>query len=191
MQYDYIAIAEKQIPQAVDSQYQYLIDTYVSEANKVVSIWRTVPNSLLGFKPHEKSNDIQTIMKHQLLSERRFFAQFVGTQEMDVETLLPQVEKPEVKNYIEKYLEQIHHRLPQLANANHAWWHEEQPFFGLERERIWIFWRRVLHTAHHRTQMQLYLRLSDSHVPAIYGPSGDVNWDGADPTYSVDAAKRK
>jgi hypothetical protein len=24
----------------------------------------------------------------------------------------------------------------------------------------------------------------------IYGPSGDVNWDEADPTYSVEAARR-
>ena len=27
-------------------------------------------------------------------------------------------------------------------------------------------------------------------LPAIYGPSGDVKWDEADPTYSVEAAKR-
>ena len=27
-------------------------------------------------------------------------------------------------------------------------------------------------------------------VPAIYGPSGDVKWDEADPTYSLEAAKR-
>jgi hypothetical protein len=28
------------------------------------------------------------------------------------------------------------------------------------------------------------------HVPTIYGPSGDGKWDGADPTYSLEAAKR-
>ena len=27
-------------------------------------------------------------------------------------------------------------------------------------------------------------------VPAIYGPSGDMTWDEADPTYSVEAANR-
>ena len=27
-------------------------------------------------------------------------------------------------------------------------------------------------------------------IPAISGPSGDVTWDEADPTYSLDAAKR-
>jgi len=27
------------------------------------------------------------------------------------------------------------------------------------------------------------------HVPAIYDPSGDVKWDEADPTYSLEAVK--
>ena len=60
----------------------------------------------------------------------------------------------------------------------------------LLRERIWVFWRRVLHTCHHRTQVQTWLRLAGQKVPAIYGPSGDVSWDEADPTNSLEAAKR-
>ena len=61
----------------------------------------------------------------------------------------------------------------------------------LRRERIWVFWRRVLHTCHHRTQVQTWLRLAGHEpVPAIYGPSGDVKWGEADPTYSVEAARR-
>jgi hypothetical protein len=27
-------------------------------------------------------------------------------------------------------------------------------------------------------------------APAIYGPSGDLKWDEADPTYPLEAAKR-
>ena len=65
------------------------------------------------------------------------------------------------------------------------------PFFEVERERVWIFWRRVLHTAHHRTQLTVYLRLMDRSVPPTYGPTADVKWDGADPTNSVAAAGRK
>jgi hypothetical protein len=78
--------------------------------------------------------------------------------------------------------------LPQLAAAEADWWLTEMPVFGgLKRQRIWTFWRRVLHTCHHRTQVQTWLRLAGQHVPAIYGPSGDVTWDEADPTYSVEA----
>ena len=62
--------------------------------------------------------------------------------------------------------------------------------FDVQRERIWVFWRRVLHTCHHRTQVQTWLRLAGRPVPAIYGPSGDVTWEEADPTYFVEAARR-
>jgi hypothetical protein len=78
-----------------------------------------------------------------------------------------------------------------VGEGTAAWWLEGRPFFGgLQRERIWGFWRRVLHTCHHRTQVQIWLRLAGQPIPAIYGPSGDVKWDEADPTYSVEAAKR-
>ena len=58
-----------------------MVLTYASETNKTVSVWRAVPDALLDFQPHAKTNPIRTILTHQLLSERRFFAQFVGTQE--------------------------------------------------------------------------------------------------------------
>ena len=165
--------------------------TYVSETNKTASMWRAVADDLLDFQPHEKSNTVRTIFVHQLLSERRFFAQFVGTQEPPVEELLPAGDKPLVQAYIDKYVWLAKLRLPQLAVATQEWWLTPMPFFGgLQRERIWTFWRRVLHTSHHRTQVQTWLRLAGQHVPAIYGPSGDVKWSEADPTYSVEAAKR-
>ncbi len=191
MNYDFITIPDEEIPAAAEPIFQHVVATYVSEANKTVSMWRAVPDDLLDFKPHEKTNSIRTIMVHQLLSERRFFAQFVGTKEPPVEELLPSGEQPQVHAYIENYIWLIRQRLPQLAAGTTAWWLEQRPFFGgLERQRIWIFWRRVLHTCYHRTQVQTWLRLAGQHVPAIYGPSGDVKWDEADPTYSVEAAKR-
>jgi uncharacterized damage-inducible protein DinB len=189
--YEYIAIADAEIPRAVEPVFQHVVDTYVSEANKTVSMWRAVSDDVADFLPHEKTNSIRTILVHQLLSERRFFAQFVGTQEPPVEELLPAGEKPAVAEYIDKYLWLVRKRLPQLAAGTSAWWLEPRPFFGgLERERIWVFWRRVLHTCHHRTQVQSWLRLAGQKVPTIYGPSGDVKWAEADPTYSLAAAKR-
>jgi len=127
-----------------------------------------------------------------LLSERRFFAQFVGTTEPPVEELLPEGDRPAVAAYLEKYVRLARRRLPQLAAGTLAWWLEERPFFGgLVRQRAWVFWRRVLHTCHHRTQVQTWLRLAGHEpVPPVYGPSGDVTWSEADATYSAEAAKR-
>lgn len=192
MLYDYTAIPDAEVPRAMEPIFQHALQTYASETNKTVSVWRAVPNSLLDFKPHAKTNPIRAILVHQLLSERRFFAQFVGTEEPPVEELLPPGEKPTVSAYTEKYVALAKRRLPQLAQGAAAWWLEVRPFFGgLLRERIWIFWRRVLHTCHHRTQVQTWLRLAGHEpVPAIYGPSADVTWNEADPTYSVAAARR-
>lgn len=191
MHYEYTAIPDGDIPDAAEPAFRHVLVTYVSEANKTVSMWRAVPDELLGFKPHENTNPIRTILLHQLLSERRFFAEFVGTTEPPVETLVPAGDQPTVQAYIDKYVWLVRLRLPQLAAATTAWWLDARPFFGgTTRERIWVFWRRVLHTCHHRTQVQAWLRLAGRHVPAIYGPSGDVKWSDADPTYSLDAARR-
>src|SRR5205823_10332100 len=149
MRYDFIVIPDADIPQAVEPVFQHVVTTYVSEANKTASVWRAVPDDLLDYKPHEKVNTLRTILVHQLLSERRFFAQFVGTQEPPVEELLPPGDKPTVPAYIGKYIGLAMRRLPQLAKGTAAWWLELRPFFGgLQRERIWVFWRRVLHTCH-------------------------------------------
>jgi hypothetical protein len=53
-------------------------------------------------KPQEKTNPIRTILVYQLLSERRFFSQSVGTDEPPVEELLPSGEKPVVQAYIDR-----------------------------------------------------------------------------------------
>jgi uncharacterized damage-inducible protein DinB len=192
MHYDWVAIPDSEVPAAADPLFRHVVETYASETNKTASLWRAVPDALLDFRPHEKCNTIRTILVHQLLSERRFFAQFVGTQEPPVEQLLPVGGTPPAGAYIEKYVWLARLRLPQLAAGSAAWWQAEMPFFGgLRRQRIWTFWRRLLHTCHHRTQVQAWLRLGGAEfVPAIYGPSADVTWSEADPTYDPKAADR-
>jgi uncharacterized damage-inducible protein DinB len=191
MHYEFVAIPDGQVPQAADPLFQHVVTTYASETNKTAGVWRAVPDDLLDYRPHERVNTIRAIFVHQILSERRFFAQFVGTEEPPAEELLPSGDQPPAQAYLDNYVALAKRRLPQLATASAGWWLEERPFFGgLKRQRVWTFWRRVLHSCQHRTQVQTWLRLAGQHVPAIYGPSGDVTWDEADPTYSVEAAKR-
>jgi uncharacterized damage-inducible protein DinB len=185
MHYAFVAIAEEDTPVAADYTFQHVVTTYVSETNKTASMWRAVPEALLEFRPHAKTNSIRTILEHQLLSERRFFAEFVGLEEPPADAVLPSGEAPTVAAYVWRYVELARRRLPQLAEGTRAWWLEERDVFGQRRERIWTFWRRVLHTCHHRTQVQAWLRLANQHVPPIYGPSGDVSWEGATPTYKT------
>jgi uncharacterized damage-inducible protein DinB len=191
MRYEFTAITDAEVPPAADPVFQHLVVTYASETNKTASVWRAVPDDLLDFKPHEPVNTVRAILEHQILSERRFFAQFVGIDEPPAGELLPPGDRPPVQAYLERYVALAKRRLPKLAQETAAWWLEERPFFGgLKRQRVWVFWRRVLHTCHHRTQVQTWLRLAGRPVPAVYGPSGDVRGEDDDPTVSVEAAGR-
>jgi hypothetical protein len=189
MQYMHAAIPERDIPRAQMPLLQHLVDTYASEANKVVSVWSAFADSELGFRPHDKSNTVEGIFRHQLLSERRFFGEWLAMPEPSAQAVAP----PEatVRGYCDRLIELSKPRLALLAARDPHWWLVPVPFFDVTRERIWVFWRRVLHTAHHRTQLTVYLRLLGKPVPAVYGPTADVSWSGADPTNSVDAAGRK
>ena len=189
MTYPYVAIPDAEVPSASAPVFQHLLDTYASETNKVVSVWREFSAADLPFRPHPRSSTVQDIFKHQLLSERRFFGEFLGLPEPTAEQVPPVGQSPE--EYVARMRELALPRLGLLAGKDEGWWLGVVPFFDVRRERIWIFWRRVLHTAHHRTQLTVYLRLLGKNVPSTYGPTADVTWEGADPTRSVEAAGRK
>ena len=190
MQYAYTAIPDSAIPSAEHPIFQHLLDTYASETNKLISVWRGFEPEHMSYKPHEKSTTVLDILKHQLLSERRFFAEFLGLPgEPDAAKLLPTEITPHA--FCKRQEELARPRLSRMAEQDEAWWTTVVPFFDVERQRIWVFWRRVLHTAHHRDQLTVYLRLLGRPVPVVYGPTADITWQGADPTRSVDAAQRK
>jgi uncharacterized damage-inducible protein DinB len=189
MHYDWIAIPDSAVPRAANPLFQHLLDTYVSETNKVASTWKAFSDADLDFKPHERSSTVGQILKHQLLSERRFFGEFLKTPEPAPDQVLPA--DLTVETAIARFLELATARLAFFAAQPESWWMETVPFFDVERQRVWIFWRRVLHTAHHRTQLTVFLRLLGKEVPSTYGPTADVTWTGADPTHSVAAAGRR
>jgi uncharacterized damage-inducible protein DinB len=189
MQYAFTAIPDAAIPRAIEPAFQHMLDTYASETNKVASVWREFRSDDLAFRPHPRSTSVGDIFKHQLLSERRFFGEFIGLAEPAPADVLPA--EMTVDRAIDRLTELALARLTQLAPGRAEWWHARIPFFEVERERIWVFWRRVLHTAHHRTQLTVYLRMMGRSVPPTYGPTADVKWDGSDPTDSVSAAGRK
>ncbi len=189
MTYGFSAIRDDEVPTARERTWQHALDTYVSETNKVASVWAAFAGVDLAWKQHDRSSSISSVFRHQLLSERRFFAEFLGVPEPDAGDVLP----PEitVEACTQRFIALARPRLAYLAEQTLEWWLARTAFFDVERERIWIFWPRVLHTAHHRTQLTVYLRLLDRRVPPTYGPTADVTWEGADPTNTIDAAGRK
>jgi uncharacterized damage-inducible protein DinB len=189
MVYSFHGIPDSAIPRVEIALMQHAVDTYVSETNKVGAVWSCFTDSDLDYRPHARSTAVGDILKHQLLSERRFFGEFLGSAEPPADQIVPS--PLTVGGAVERQRELALARLPFLASRDEPWWTTRVVFFDVTRERSWIFWRRVLHTAHHRTQLSVYLRLLDRPVPAIYGPTADVSWAGADPTNTAAAAARR
>lgn len=183
-----IAIAPGDVPRADLPLWQHALDTYASETTKTAAVWLHFADADLAYRPHERSSTVDAILRHQLLSERRFFAEFLGTPEPAADRVAPT--EFAVHAFATRLTALAVPRLTWLAAQSTEWWLDTRPFFDVERQRVWIFWRRVLHTAHHRTQLTVYLRLLGKPVPSVYGPTADDTWDGADPTTSVEAAAR-
>lgn len=189
MQYPHHYLAETALPPMRIPLLRHLVETYLSETNKTAAVWSELRDDQLEFAAHRRSSTVRQILVHQILSERRFFAEFIGLAEPPVETLLPPETTAGVRAYIERLVALAGARLPALAAGDEAFWQAEVPFFDVRRERIWVFWRRVLHTAHHRAQVGMCLRLLEDRVPPTYGPTADVTWSGATPTTTLDAAR--
>src|SRR5438094_4462172 len=49
----------------------------------------------MPFRPHPRSSSVEEIMKHQLLSERRFFGEFLGLPEPPPAQVLPARQTPD------------------------------------------------------------------------------------------------
>ncbi len=191
MEYEHVFLAAGELPRARVPLLQHLVDTYASETSKTAAVWSELTDAQLEFRVHARSSSVRQILIHQLLSERRFFAEFIGLVEPPVEAVLPPGDRPPVTAYVGRLVDLARPRLVPLAVGDQGFWQAEVPFFDVRRERIWVFWRRVLHTAHHRAQVGVALRLLEDRVPPTYGPTADVSWTGADPTTTLDAARRR
>ena len=102
--------------------FQHLLDTYASETSKVVSVWRQFAREDMAFKPAEQSSTVLDIMKHQLLSERRFFAEFIGLGgEPEAAALLPQDLTPKAFGDVMRSCARPGWRGWRIATRNGGW----------------------------------------------------------------------
>lgn len=93
--YSLDVIADSEIPQASNPLLQHALKTYASETNKTASVFLQFGQDDLSFRPHIRSRTVLGIFRHQLLSERRFFAEFLGSPEPDPSEVLPQAQTAE------------------------------------------------------------------------------------------------
>ena len=149
--------------------YEFLLDTYETEILKTTGIWACFPEERLNWRPHPKSRTILEQFEHQVQSENRWMTTMLG-----IETGNPEPEERTRECFISKYRDDARRRLEILLDKRDAWWQERTMFFDVQRSRAWIMLRRIMHSAHHRAQLMVYLRLLDIPVPSIYGPTADT-----------------
>lgn len=153
--------------------YSFLVETYASERLKTLSVWSMFLDADLDIRPHAslvRDRTAHEHMVHQCMSEDKWFRTMfcieLGTPPLpEVETRL---------GFIERYADDSGKRLAILQEKDAAWWGQAVPFFDTTHTRAWIMVRRIAHTAHHRGEQTVLLRLLGRAVYSVYGPSVDT-----------------
>jgi uncharacterized damage-inducible protein DinB len=154
-------------------RYQFLIDTYRTEIEKVLSVWAMFDDTDLKKRPHasdRRGRSFLEHMVHQSMSENLWFQTMLGISVTD--TPLPAQETR--ISFMTFYAENAGKRLAALAEKDESWWEETVAFFEAKRTRAWIMTRRIAHTAHHRGQQTTLLRVLNHDLHSTYGPSADT-----------------
>jgi uncharacterized damage-inducible protein DinB len=151
-------------------EYDFLVDTYATERIKTLSVWSMFADEDLPIRPRPLDrNDRNALehMVHQCVGEDKWFCTMFG-----IEVGAPPLPGKEARlEFIRRYAEDTGKRLALLKEKDKAWWEQEVSFFQTQRTRTWIMLRRIAHTAHHRGEQTVLLRLLGREVHSIYGPS--------------------
>ena len=153
--------------------YQFLIDTYETERAKVLSTWCTFKDEDLLSRPHptdKRGRNALEQMVHQCMGENKWFTAMLG-----VDVGAPPLPGKETRlEFIKRYAEDSGKRVEALKEKDNDWWAEEVKFFEFNKSRAWIVTRRIAHTAHHRGQQTMLLRMLGRDIYSTYGPTADT-----------------
>ncbi|MEO7987318.1 MAG: DinB family protein [Gemmatimonadales bacterium] len=150
--------------------FDFLIDTYETERVKTLSVWSQFRDDDLALRPEPRARTPIEHMVHQCVSEDTWMAQMLG-----INVGWPQLPVPETRlGFISHYAEATKRRLERLRTCSEAWFGEETTFFDVRRSRAWVLVRRIAHSAHHRGQLTVYLRLLNQPLYSTYGPTADT-----------------
>jgi uncharacterized damage-inducible protein DinB len=152
------------------SRYEFLIETYRTERLKTLSVWSQVPDARMTFRPEPRARTPHEHMVHQCVSEDTWMRTMLGIAVS--RPVLPSEERKEM--FLEHYAAVSAERLAQLASKPDAWFEEETGFFDVRRSRAWVLTRRFTHSAHHRGQLTIYLRMWGQALYSTYGPTADT-----------------
>jgi uncharacterized damage-inducible protein DinB len=152
-----------------------------SEAAKSRRVLEHVPEGKRGWKPHDRSMEFGYLC--DLVANIPSWVKFAITlNELDVAPTDGPQYKPAPLNTsaefvaaLDKAVAQAREALQTTTDAHLAtpWRLLAGGQVALEQPRHHVIRDTFLHSAHHRGQMTVYLRLLGSRVPSVYGPTAD------------------
>jgi uncharacterized damage-inducible protein DinB len=150
--------------------FDFLLDTYETERLKTLSVWSAFEDGDMEFRAAARIRTPHEHMVHQCVSEDTWMKNMLG-----IDTGKPAVPAQESRTeFLRHYAAVSGERLALLRQKPEEWWRETATFFETQRSRSWIMLRRLTHSAHHRAQLTVYLRLLGRPVYSTYGPSADT-----------------
>jgi len=152
------------------SAFSFLADTYETERLKTLGVWSLFRDDELAFRPAPLSRTPREQMVHQCMSEDAWMSRMLG-----LESGMPQLPEAETRTaFLRHYADASARRLEALRGKPDAWYGETTTFFDVPRSRSWVLVRRFTHSAHHRAQLTVYLRLLGRALYSTYGPTADT-----------------
>jgi uncharacterized damage-inducible protein DinB len=154
----------------MNETFAFFVETYRTEVLKTLSVWSQFSDGDLRFRPEPRARSPREHMVHQCLSEDAWMRTMLG-----IDAGTPPLPSSETRlAFLEHYAAAAEARAARLSTTDAPWWQADAPFFDTRRSRAWIFLRRIAHSAHHRGQLTVYLRLLGKALYSTYGPTADT-----------------
>jgi uncharacterized damage-inducible protein DinB len=152
-----------------------------SEAAKSRRALEQVPSGKRDFKPHERSMEMG-YLSELVANIHSWVGMAITLDELDIAPKDGPKHKPaplntsaELVAALDKAVGQAREALKNTTDAHLAtkWRLLAGGQVALEQPRQEVIRDTFLHSAHHRGQLTVYLRLLGAKVPSVYGPSAD------------------
>ena len=147
-----------------------------AEATATRKCLENIPESLFGWKPHEKSMTMGYLSL--LVAEiPKWITHMVERSEIDFATFehFQPKSTSELVRHFEENLEGARKALQNVSDEA-----LDEPFYLKSQGQVLFTSSKkeniapsINHMVHHRGQLTVYMRLNDIPVPSIYGPSAD------------------
>lgn len=150
--------------------FGFLLDAYETERLKTLSVWSQFGDGEMEFRPAPLARTPHEQMVHQCVSEDTWMRTM-----LEVDCGEPPLPPQETRlDFLRHYARLSGRRLELLQERPEEWFPGTTSFFGVERQRSWVLLRRLTHSAHHRAQLTVYLRLLGKPLYSTYGPTADT-----------------